>query len=54
MAFIRDNLSTIAVGALVFAVLALALFRLIRNFRQGKTGCPCGCPGCGEGETRKG
>jgi hypothetical protein len=47
MDFIRDNLSTIIVGALVFGLLGLVLFRLIRNFRQGKTGCPCGCSGCG-------
>jgi hypothetical protein len=47
MDFIKDNLSTIVVGAIVFSILGLALFRLIRNLRQGKTGCPCGCSGCG-------
>jgi hypothetical protein len=47
MDFIRDNLSTIVVGALVFGVLALALFSVIRNFRRGKNACSCGCPGCG-------
>jgi hypothetical protein len=46
MDFIRDNLSTIVVGALVFGVLALVLFKLIRNFRQGKNACSCGCSGC--------
>jgi hypothetical protein len=50
MDFIKDNLSTIVVGALVFAVLGLALFRQIRNFRRGKGGCPCGCSGCRVGQ----
>jgi hypothetical protein len=44
MDFIRDNLSTIIVGALVFGILGFALFRLIRGSRRG--GCPCGCSGC--------
>jgi hypothetical protein len=44
---LSDNLSTIVVGALVFGVLGLVLFRLIRDLRRGKGGCPCGCSGCG-------
>jgi hypothetical protein len=46
MNFIRDNLSTIVVGALVFGLLAAALFRLIRAARRGQCGCG-GCAGCG-------
>jgi hypothetical protein len=45
---LSDNLSTIVVGALVFGVLGFVLFRLIRGFRRGKGGCPCGCSGCGK------
>ncbi|MDR1972444.1 MAG: FeoB-associated Cys-rich membrane protein [Treponema sp.] len=46
MNFMQENLSTIIVGTLVFALLGLILFRLIVNIRRGKTGCPCGCEGC--------
>jgi hypothetical protein len=47
MDFIRDNISTIVVGAIVFGILGLALFRLIRSARRGKTICGCGnCGGC--------
>jgi hypothetical protein len=43
---ITNNLSTIVVGAAVFGILALALFRLIRRSRRGQSACGC-CPGCG-------
>jgi hypothetical protein len=46
MRFIQANIGTIIVGTIVFALLALALVRLIRNARKGKAGCGCGCPGC--------
>jgi hypothetical protein len=45
MDFIADNLSTIVVGALVFGILALVLFKLIRNFLRGKSACPWAVPG---------
>ncbi|MDR1412202.1 MAG: FeoB-associated Cys-rich membrane protein [Spirochaetaceae bacterium] len=44
MAFIRANLSTIIVAVIVFGALGFICFRLIRNFRQGKS--PCGCDKC--------
>jgi hypothetical protein len=46
MDFIHDNLSTIVTAAVVFGILALVLFRLVRNIRRGQGGCGCGCPGC--------
>jgi hypothetical protein len=46
MAFIQANLSTIIVAAIVFGALVFIGFRLIRNFRQGKS--PCGCDKCRE------
>ncbi|MDR3147238.1 MAG: FeoB-associated Cys-rich membrane protein [Treponema sp.] len=44
MDFLRENLSTIVVGALVFGILGLVLFTLIRNHRR--RGCSCGCSHC--------
>jgi hypothetical protein len=46
MAFIRENLSTIIVAAIVFAALGFIAFRLVRNFRQGVSPCGCGCDKC--------
>ncbi|MDR3248459.1 MAG: FeoB-associated Cys-rich membrane protein [Treponema sp.] len=43
MDFIRENMSTIIVSVIVFCILGVVLFRLINNFRKGKTGCSCGC-----------
>jgi hypothetical protein len=39
------------VGAIVFAVLAAVVIRLIVTFRKGETGCNCGCPRCGGRKT---
>jgi hypothetical protein len=48
MDFIQDNLSTIVVGALVFGILGLTLFRLIRRIRRGQSVC-ANCNGCARG-----
>jgi hypothetical protein len=45
MEFIRANAGTIVTGAIVLAILAAIVIRLVGNFRKGKTGCGC-CPGC--------
>jgi hypothetical protein len=45
--FIRTNLSTIIVAIVVFGVLGLVSFNLIRNIRKGKSACGCGCDKCG-------
>ncbi|MDR1445151.1 MAG: FeoB-associated Cys-rich membrane protein [Treponema sp.] len=47
---IRDNLSTIVTAAVVFGILGLALFRLIRNIRRGQGSCGCGCADCNRGQ----
>jgi hypothetical protein len=46
MDLISGNLSTIVVGALIFGVLGLVVFRLIRAIRRGQSACGCGCAGC--------
>lgn len=59
LAFIAENLGSLAVLAAVLAVLTLATVLLIRKRRQG--GCSCGsgcgsCPmagKCHEGKTKK-
>ncbi|MDR1444395.1 MAG: FeoB-associated Cys-rich membrane protein [Treponema sp.] len=50
MEFIRDNLSTIVTAVVVFGILGLILFRLIR--RRGQGTCGCGCAGCAAGDAQ--
>jgi hypothetical protein len=45
-AFISENLSTIAVGAVVLGIIAFALVRTILNLRKGRSPCGCGCEKC--------
>jgi hypothetical protein len=37
-------MSTFIVGALVFGLVAMALWKTVKNYRSG--GCGCGCDGC--------
>ena len=43
--FIQQNLGTIIVGAILLAIIAAAVVKIIRDKRAGK--CNCGCEGCG-------
>ncbi|MDD2956512.1 MAG: FeoB-associated Cys-rich membrane protein [Oscillospiraceae bacterium] len=44
--FVLENWGTIAVALVLAATVALVLFRLIRNHRQGRSSCGCGCSSC--------
>ena len=46
MNFIRENLSTIIVAAIVFGVIIAVTVRLVVNARRGKLAC--GCEKCGK------
>ncbi|MDR2841792.1 MAG: flagellar biosynthesis protein FlhA [Spirochaetaceae bacterium] len=41
MNFIGDNISTIVVGAVVFAILLTIVVRQVIKIRKGKSGCGC-------------
>ena len=41
-----QNASTIIVGAIVAAVIALIVVKMIKDKKNGKTSCSCGCGGC--------
>ena len=48
MDVIRDNIGTIAVGIVVFALLGFAAFRTIKNIRGKNRNSSCGgCRHCG-------
>ena len=40
------NLGTICVCAIVLLLVGGAVFSLLRNKRNGKSSCGCGCSGC--------
>ena len=42
-----ENLATIIVGAIVFAVFIAIIVRGVINRKNGKHGCSCGCHSCG-------
>lgn len=44
--WLRDNISTIIIGVMIFAALAIACGSMIRNKRKGKSSCGCGCSDC--------
>lgn len=48
LAFLGSNLATIIVALLVFGGVGLAVYKMIRNKREGKHSCSCGgsCGGC--------
>ncbi|MBQ7534379.1 MAG: FeoB-associated Cys-rich membrane protein [Stomatobaculum sp.] len=41
------NLSTFIVGLIVFLVFFAIVAHEVRNRRNGKSGCSCGCENCG-------
>ena len=46
IAWLTENLATIVVAAVVFAVLALVVVKMIRDKKRGKSACSCGCGSC--------
>ena len=46
LAWLSENLATILVGLAVLALLLAIVFHMIRQKKQGKTSCGCGCEGC--------
>ncbi len=47
MEWLQNNIGTVAVAAVVLIVLGAIAYKLIRDKKQGKTTCSCGCSGCG-------
>ncbi|MDR2758367.1 MAG: FeoB-associated Cys-rich membrane protein [Spirochaetaceae bacterium] len=45
-AFISENFSTMAIGAVVLGIIAFALVRTILNLRKGRSPCGCDCEKC--------
>jgi len=46
LSFLSENLASIIAGAVVFAIVAAAVIRTIRDWNNKKTSCGCGYSGC--------
>ena len=45
-AWLAENVGTIVVGALLLVIFGAIVMKLIKNKKEGKTSCGCGCSGC--------
>ncbi len=48
--FIVNNIGSVVVGLLVLALVIGLSVKLIRDKKQGKSSCSCGCGGCPNAE----
>ncbi len=46
MDWLTENGATIAVGAFVAILLGLVVYKMIKDKKNGKNGCGCGCQNC--------
>ncbi len=46
MDLILENLSTLIIAAVLIAVIICVIVRMLRDQKQGKSSCGCGCSGC--------
>ena len=44
--WIKYNIGTIIVGAALMLLIAFIIVRMVKNKKQGKSACGCGCSGC--------
>ena len=46
LTWLGNHIGTIAVAAVVAGILVALAVKLIRDKKNGKSGCACGCGGC--------
>lgn len=44
--WIAENWATLICGAAVIALVSLAVIKLVRDKKKGKSSCGCGCANC--------
>lgn len=44
--WIAQNIATLLIGLVLLLVTAAIIFRMLRNKKNGKSSCGCGCMGC--------
>lgn len=46
LAWLTENIGTIVVSLILIAVVSLIVARMIKDKKQGKSSCGCGCENC--------
>ncbi|MBQ7106201.1 MAG: FeoB-associated Cys-rich membrane protein [Clostridia bacterium] len=46
MNWVLDNLASIIVLTVVIAIITLVVIKMIKDKKNGKQNCSCGCEGC--------
>ncbi len=46
LAWIMENMATIVVSAILIFAVTVSIASMVRNKREGKSSCGCGCAGC--------
>ncbi|MBQ8622881.1 MAG: FeoB-associated Cys-rich membrane protein [Oscillospiraceae bacterium] len=46
LGFITENLTSIIVLLVVAVILFAIIFKMVKDKKQGKSSCGCGCKGC--------
>lgn len=46
--FLKDNLATIIIAAIVFGLMAWVVIRKVKQRKAGTSTCGCGCSGCSQ------
>lgn len=46
MGWIVTNLGTIVVGLILLIIVGLIIFKLVKDKKNGKSACGCGCANC--------
>lgn len=44
--WISNNISTIIVSIILMAVIAVVIAAMVKNKKEGRSSCSCGCGGC--------
>lgn len=46
LTFLTENLSTIIISLIIVAIVACIVFKMIKDKKNGKNSCGCGCENC--------
>lgn len=46
LSWLMENLATMIISAVLLLMVAAAIASMVRNKRNGKSSCGCGCAGC--------
>ncbi len=50
LGWLSENIATVAVSAVLLAIVGLVIFKMIKDRKKGVGGCGCGCGGCAMSE----